>query len=362
MTNLLLAIAAGAGKDMSGHKQKGAIHLVEVDPVSGAVRQVSKDEAVDHPSYLAWSENKSMLHVARELPDVDGKVASLKLAGGSFSLVAEAKTSGNGAVHLCIDRTGNFLFVANYQDSEPARQVSVAVFALDANGKLGGMTDSVVHAGRGKRDDRQDRPHCHGVAIGPDNRLLAAVDLGTDSVYFYRFDAASGRIALAKQLTLEPGAGPRHPAFHPSKPFVYVASELDSTLKTISFDADGAAPQEVASETSTGKSGDFTNYPSGIAISPDGHYVLVANRNADTIAVFFVDPQTGIARLRDEVDCGGKFPRAIRLDSSARFLAVANQKSDGVSVFGWDFATGKLSAKPIIEIDVPIPFDAVFIG
>jgi 6-phosphogluconolactonase len=361
MTRILLAVAAGAGKDSAGHKQKGGVLLYRIDPAKGTAESVESSEAALYPSYLAWSGTKSALYVAGELPEVDGQVTALHRTGNRFASLGHVATGGNGAVHLCLDRTGNFLFAANYQDSHPLDQVSVAVFPLLADGSLGAMTGSARHAGHGEDTDRQSRPHCHGVAISPDNRLLAAVDLGTDSVYFYRFDAATGAIALASQLRLPPGSGPRHPVFHPSKALVYVTGELDPTLMTIAFDSNGAEAKLIASEPATLKTGNFRNYPSGIEISPDGHYVLAANRNADTIAVFFVDAHSGIARLRDEVDCGGKFPRAIRLDPSARLLAVANQKSDGVSIFNWDFSTGKLSAKPILEIDVPIPFDAVFI-
>jgi 6-phosphogluconolactonase len=95
-------------------------------------------------------------------------------------------------------------------------------------------------------------------------------------------------------------------------------------------------------------------------MTPDGHYVLVANRGADMISVFWIDPESGRPTLRSEVACGGRFPRAIRFDPSARYLAVANQKSDDISIFGWDFTKGVLSGKPLIKIDLQTPLDMIF--
>ena len=103
------------------------------------------------------------------------------------------------------------------------------------------------------------------------------------------------------------------------------------------------------------------NYPSGLTISPDGHYLMLANRGADTIATFWIDPETGMARLRDEVPCGGTFPRAIRLDRSGRTLAVANQRSGNVVLFERDFGTGRLARPPNGEVALPAAMDVIFI-
>ena len=103
------------------------------------------------------------------------------------------------------------------------------------------------------------------------------------------------------------------------------------------------------------------NYPSGIAISPDGHYAMLANRGADTIATFWIDPETGLARLRDEVDCGGTFPRAIRLDAAGAVLAVANQRSGNVTLFACDFASGRLTPMPNGKVDLPAAMDMIFV-
>jgi 6-phosphogluconolactonase len=361
MTKVQIAICAGAGKDSAGVKRNGAIHLYAADLAAGTFDEVAVSEAVDHPSYLARSQRRSALYVAGELPVGDGAVTAVHLAENKLLALGHRPTGGNGAVHLCLDRTESFLFAANYQAGDDSGPVSVAVFSLGADATPGAMTDSARHTGHGADPERQSRPHCHCVVISPDNRTLAAVDLGTDSVYFYSFDAAKGAITLATQLKLPPGSGPRHAAFHPSKPLLYVTGELNSKLMTLWIDIVSMEARLADSVDTTGMDVKARNYPSGIAISPDGHYLLAANRGADTIAVFWIDPESGVARLRHEVACGGKFPRAIRFDATARYLAVANQRSGGVSIFGWDFSTSRLTDKPIVKIDIPRPLDAEFI-
>jgi 6-phosphogluconolactonase len=361
MPDLLLAACSGANpKAEAGHRD-GWVSLYRFGEDRMAAAEIARTEVVSSPSFLAWSERHAMLYVASELAEGDGRVTALTVAKSCFEARNHVSTGGHAAVHLCLDRQDNHIFVANYQAEDRPNQVSVGAFALAADGTLGAMSGATEHHGKGPDKSRQERPHCHSVMVSPDNRLVAAADLGTDSLYLYTFDATAGSISLGKQLMLPPGSGPRHSVFHPTRPFAYVAGELDSTLVTVAIDTVSSEAHVVESVAATGEKVETRNYPSGIVISPDGHYVLIANRGADTIAVFWIDPETGIARLRSEVACGGRFPRAIRFDPSARYLAVANQHSDDITIFSWDFSKGALSQAPIARIEIPTPLDMIFV-
>jgi 6-phosphogluconolactonase len=197
--------------------------------------------------------------------------------------------------------------------------------------------------------------------FSPDNRLLAAVDLGTDGIWLYRFDESTGAIELLREAKLPPGSGPRHCVFHPSRPFLYVCGELDSNLMTLGYDASSGDVGLLDTDAATAVAHAGRNYPSGMAISPDGHYLMLGNRGADTIATFWIDPDSGHARLRDEVPCGGSFPRAIRLDQAGGVLAVANQKSGNVVLFDRDFASGRLAPMPHGVVELPAAMDVIFL-
>lgn len=315
---------------------------------------VSWHALVPAPSFHVRSRG-NVVYTASE-DGGEGRVSLNDPLGGVQTL----PTGGQGAVHLALDRTGAYLAVANYRAEPRGQDLSLAVFPMKGH-RLGDMVASARHEGSGPDRSRQASPHTHCVMFSPDNRLLAAVDLGTDGLWLYRFDPATGAIALAREVRLPPGSGPRHGVFHPSLPFVYVCGELDSTLMTLRYDSAAGTAELIDTDAATAAAHVGRNYPSGIAISPDGHYLMLANRGADTIATFWIDPETGMARLRDEVPCGGAFPRAIRLEKTGRLLAVANQKSGNVVLFERDFGTGRLTRLAGGEVDLPAAMDVVFL-
>lgn len=112
-------------------------------------------------------------------------------------------TGGAEPCHLAVTPAGGHLVVANYGGG------SVAVLPLDPQGVPGERSDLVVHSGHGPDPQRQERAHCHMVSPAPDAGPLLAVDLGTDSVYRYDLDAASGRLVpRAPGCTRRPARAP----------------------------------------------------------------------------------------------------------------------------------------------------------
>src|SRR5205814_3386818 len=86
---------------------------------------------------------------------------------------------------------------------------------------------------------RQEAPHAHSIHPDPSNRFALSADLGADRVFVYRLDVdgKSLRHVEGGDAVMKSGAGPRHIAFHPTMPLVFVANELDSTVATLRFDA-----------------------------------------------------------------------------------------------------------------------------
>ncbi|MDB5554597.1 MAG: hypothetical protein JWL86_4581 [Rhizobium sp.] len=362
------ATASAKGKDGRGRAVKAAVTVFS-DQDGAISRSAFVSHAVPDPSYLALSSLHKVLYVASENSG-EGRVSAVRLDADGLTLLGSVTTGGHAAVHLAIDQTGRWLAVANYRGEPKGRDLSLAVFPIQVDGMLGDLAASARHDGSGPDLDRQATPHTHCVAFSPDNRLLAVVDLGTDGLWLYHFDAASGTLDLASQAKLPAGSGPRHCVFHPREPLIYVCGELDSTLVTLRYDIAAGTADIVDSDAATNMLGKgavnklgpkHANYPSGLAIAPDGRYLMLGNRGADTIAIFWIDPETGMARYREEVPCGGRFPRAIRLDSTGRVLAVANQKSGNVALFSRDFESGKLTPMPHGDFELPAAMDAIFL-
>jgi 6-phosphogluconolactonase len=142
---------------------------------------------------------------------------------------------------------------------------------------------------------------------------------------------------------MRPGAGPRHLAFHPSLPLVFVANELDSTVTTLRFD--GARGALSALETRSTLPVEWTgaNYPADIHLGPSGRTLYVSNRGHNSLAMFSVADSTGALALEQVVPTDGDWPRNFSLDPTGRWLLVANQRSGSVVVFGRDRESGRLT-------------------
>jgi 6-phosphogluconolactonase len=354
------ATASAKGKDRDGRNVPAVTRLYEWTDRKAPPRRLADTQDAPSPSFLAYARRSHALFVTSET-DGEGKVTAFALEGGTLRPRGGRPTNGNAAVHAALDQTDRWLAVANYRAEKAAADAAIAIFPVAADGAVGPATSFLEHAGRGPDSSRQDSPHTHCVLFSPDNRLLAAIDLGTDGLWLYHFDAVTGAVRLAREIKLPPGSGPRHCVFHPSRPLIYLCGELASTLMTLRYDSEAGTADLIDSDAATREAHQGRNYPSGIAISPDGHYLMLANRGADTVATFWIDPETGMARLRDEVHCGGKFPRAIRLDKTGTVLAVANQKSGNVALFERDFETGKLARTPAAAIDLPSALDVIFL-
>ena len=354
MRRMFFVTASGKGKNRQGESLEARCSYFVLKDDGRPPQQVAHHTLVPAPSFHARSKGNALYTASED--QQEGRVS----VNDPFGTIQTLRTGGQGAVHLCLDMTDSFVAVANYRGEKRGLDLSIAIFPIVEH-RLGDMVASARHEGSGPDASRQSLPHAHCVMFSPDNRLLAAVDLGTDGLWLYRFDQATGAIALACEVKLTSGSGPRHCVFHPSRPFVYVCGELDSTLMTLRYDSTMGTAELIDTDAATGGANGGRNYPSGIAISPDGHYLMLANRGADTIAVFWIDPDTGLAHLRDEVPCGGAFPRAIRLDPTGRVLAVANQKSGNVVLFERDFASGRLTAMVHGEIDLPAAMDVIFL-
>jgi 6-phosphogluconolactonase len=240
---------------------------------------------------------------------------------------------------VSVDRSGRVVLVANYVGG------SVALLPIRTDGGLTPATQVVQHTGTGPNAERQEAPHAHCIVADPSNRFALAADLGADRVFVYRLDLDGNSLHRVEggDAVMRSGAGPRHLAFHPTLPLVFVANELDSTVATLRFDAKRGAlsPINVRSTVPAGWSG--TNYPADIHIAPSGRALYVSNRGHNSLAVFSVAKSTGALALEQVISTEGDWPRNFTLDPSGRWLLVANQRSDSVVVFSRDQKSGRLT-------------------
>ena len=325
------------------------IYLVRMDRRSGELLRVGSAHAGANPSFLAIHPNRRVLYAVNEL-DQAGAVSAFAIdrATGALTRLNQQPSQGGAPCYVSVDKSGRVLLVANYAGG------NVALLPIEAQGALA-PAHVVQHAGKGPNAERQEAPHAHCIIPDPSNRFALAADLGADRVFVYSLDLDGKSLRRIGEAVMRPGAGPRHLAFHPSLPLVFVANELDSTVATLRFDKESGALslQGALSTLPAGWTG--TNYPADIHVAANGRTLYVSNRGHNSIAVFSVAPSTGALTLEQVISTEGDWPRNFSLDPSGRWLLVANQRSDSVVVFARDPKSGKLTlTKQKVEIPSPV--------
>jgi 6-phosphogluconolactonase len=337
------------------------IYAFHFEDATGILTPRGLAAATPSPSFLAVSADRWFVFAVNELDTYQGapggSVTSFAVDAGASRLTAISTQPSRGAhpCHLELDRSGRFLAVANYTGG------NYAVLPVDAEGRLGPPVSVVAGEGRGPTS-RQQGPHGHAVTFHRANRYLIATDLGIDRVLVYRFDERTGALSPHQppSVSLAPGAGPRHFAFHPDGRRAFVINELDSTITSLSWD-DSSGAFSVLGSVSTLPAG-FTapSTTAEIQVHPSGRFVYGSNRGHDSIAVFRVAP-TGSLELVEIEPTRGRTPRNFTIDPAGRWLLAANQESHTIAVFAIDQATGALTSAHA-PVASPTPVSILFVN
>ena len=327
-----------------------------MDKSSGALTPVGVTNAGPNPSFLAIHPNHRFLYAVNEVAEYEGEKTgsitafSVDPTTGSLDFLNRQSSQGAIPCHLVVDNAGKNVLLANYTGG------SVSVLPILAGGKLGRATSVMQHEGSSVDPSRQKGPHAHSINLDRANRFAVAADLGVDEVKVYRFEGTTGKLSPndPPSVSVKAGAGPRHFAFHPSKPNAYVINELDSTITTFTYDPKSGVLESVQTLSTLPKEFEGVTHTAEVQVHPSGRFVYGSNRGHDSIAMFKVDDATGKLTSIGHEPTGGKTPRNFGIDPSGRYLIAANQDSDTLVVFRIDPAAGRLQSTGIV-INVPAP-------
>lgn len=321
------------------------IHVYRVDPEKGTWLQVQQLGGLVNPSFLITSRDQRFLYAAH---GDETYASSFKIdpSSGQLTNLNRASTGGTNVVHLALNSNGRYLVVANYTSG------SVAALPVREDGSLGDAVDVVTLAGQaGPHKVEQTSSHPHHIVFDASGRFVVVPDKGLDRIFVFELNPNSGKLKPSEQgsVVTRAGSGPRHAAFHPSLPVLWVLNELNSTVTTYDWDARQASLR--AKQILSTLPADFTgeNTAAEITTSHDGRYVYCSNRGHDSIAMFSVGPSTGLLTSNGWTPSGGKVPRYIGFDPTQRFLYSANEQSDVVTMFRVNTRSGRLtsSAEPV---------------
>lgn len=303
------------------------ITVWRVDDTTGDLALVQTVGDLVNPSFLLRHPTLPVLYTVH---GDQREVSAFRInkETGGLSPLNRQDCGGCNPVHLALSPDALHLVVSNHLSS------SLAVLPVAADGALEPLSQLVTLDGSpGPHRVEQPFAKPHFNPFDPSGQWVLVPDKGVDRVFVFRF--AEGRLTPAAQpfVQAREGAGPRHLAFHPTQPWVYVINELDSTVTAYCFDAATGElqPFQVLSALADRFTGN--SRASEIEVDRTGRTLFASNRGEDSVAVFDIDAESGRLTLRQTTPCAGRTPRFFTIDPGGRSCYVLNEDSDRIVRF-----------------------------
>lgn len=346
----------------SDGKLESSIFLCSLDPENGEFAVIDSFAGAKSPSYLALSPGKDIVYC---IDDKTSDPATRYNSVSSFHMDPETyklrklnsqSSEGRGPCHISCTSDGGLIFVANYNSGHST------AFPIEEDGSIQKASSVVIGTGSGPVESRQKSPHAHMALPDPEDNFLLVPDLGSDKILIYAFDKISGMLTPNPEqafLKLDPGSGPRHLVFHPDGEYVYVVSELNSTVTACSFDKEKGKLTSLHTVSTVSDSHQGAKYPAAIRISPDGNFLYASTRGEHSkISVFKVEADGKIFRIQEtEVT---HWPRDFNMHPSGKFLLAAGERSGIIELYHIDRESG-LMEKADSELMLPSPGCILFV-
>jgi 6-phosphogluconolactonase len=330
------------------------ISVLDFDAQKGHFTPVQLLSDLVNPSYLFLHPRLNVLYTVHG----DQKEVSsycIDQVTGHLSFQSQQSCQGKNPVHLALDPSGRFLIVSNHISS------SLAILPLAADGSIEAVSQLIQLEGTpGPHRIEQPFSKPHFNPFDPSGRFVLVPDKGLDQVFVFRFEDGQLVPADPPALICREGAGPRHLAFHPSKPWAYVINELDSTVLACRFDAQTGQlhPFQIISTLADSFVGN--SRAAAIVASACGQWLFASNRGEDSIAAFRIDTASGRLTLMQTMSCQGKTPRFITTDPTGKWLLVLNEDSDTILPFPISPDAEQPLGEPSIRYETGSPVCLVF--
>ncbi len=305
----------------------------QIDPQTLALRAES-ELTLPSPVHYVWPHPRlqDLLYVGASrhffFPEAGGHCLVLVrvAADGALRAVGEPLPLRFRPIHITVDPAGQHLLVVG--NTPP----SIAVFRLAPDGTVGPEVpqDPALRLG----------VYPHQVRVAPDGSFVLVTERGNNAAAgrpedpgaLRLFHWQDGRLAPAQVLAPAGGYGfgPRHADFHLGGRWMYLALERQQQLQAWAVQSGGLgeAPFATVSTLRRDEDAGAEQLAGAVHVHPRGHVAYVSNRTGtvadadgampyqvgdNSMAVFSLDPQTGVPRLVQNVDTGAYHFRTFSL-------------------------------------------------
>jgi 6-phosphogluconolactonase len=312
------------------------IYSYRFNTETGDLTQIGLAVAAVDPTYLALDPHERFVYSVNEIKD--GTVSSFSFDKAKMTLqeINKVSSKGAGPTHIAVDHTGRCVFAANYGGG------SVTSFQVNDKGRLSEAVSFFQYPADASKNERH--PHAHRVTVSPDNRFLLVNDLGLDVIHVYHLDSATAKLTPNDPplWQAKTGYGPRALHFHPNGRIAYCVNELKPNVDVLGWDSNTGTLTTLQDLSLVPDGYQGPAAPSDIAFDSKWRFAYEASRLDDFMATFSIAPD-GKLTMIDKSSCGGKRPRHLVVDPTDRWLLIANQDTDTIAVFARDQKTGKLT-------------------
>jgi 6-phosphogluconolactonase len=375
---LRLALAAAAGKSHSvywgtytegggqyGNGASKGIYVSRMEPETGRLTEPELAAESPNPSWLTIHPTGRYLYAVNERIATGAKPApgevsafSIHSSTGKLTELNRVSSRGGQPCHVCVDKTGRMLVVANWSTG------SAASFPIHQNGALAEAAGFTQQEGArsGAPVPGPQATHCHSVLITPDNRFLLSTNTGLNKIFIYRLNPQKATFVPHDPpfLGLQKPANPRHLALHPNGRWAYVANEINPGGCTLlRYEGRSGVLEEGPTAASVPQNYTRRVSTAECVVHPSGKFVYVSNRGHNSITAFRIDPHSGTLTLVQTFLPGGETPRSFAIDPTGRFLIAMMQRSNSIVPLRIDARSGQLSSNGDL-LSLPSPVCAVF--
>jgi 6-phosphogluconolactonase len=326
------------------------IYVFRMDPQDGGLTLLQVVTA-ENPSFVALDPTLTHLYSTNE--NTVGGVSAYAIQGnGMLSFLNSQPSDGSFPAHLSVHPSGQYLLASNYGTG------NYPIYPIQVDGSIGAKSSDFQGEGNGTgpNPDRQEGPHAHQILTDPDASHVFGVDLGADKVNAWILDLGTGVLTpnIVPFAPVASGSGPRHMAFHPSRPLAYVLDELVSSITAFAYDPVRGAFIWLQTISTLPRRFTGSNTTAEIRIHPDGRFLYNTNRGHNSVAMFEIDPDAGKLSVIGWESTRGEWPRGMNIDPSGTFLYAANQNTDSIAVFRIHLSNGKLKFNTLVHTLTPV--------